>query len=446
MERKGNIFDAINSSLTPIEDILSDRPKWPALLNWQQKDENWDRLVSASGDENIGDTRWWDIDSFIELANETAEGLQAEFLESDAPMEFFSTQWNDWYSKNYRKAMNGRESQDFKQCVKQIAEMAFAFGMTQEKAAEPPKPKLSDNDLNRASTSKLATVWNQADVDALRAYENIEELKFYGRFDVERIALPFRENPMLREVQINWNTLGKTIKTLDLSENESIEELEILSDTLKTLYLPERAKVRKILLRCGALEEINFGAMKHLREMDLGEARISSLDLRECSALENFDIYAYAGVGSLTSVKLGEHPHLKSLSLTNQSIRELDLSGCANLERLNTASNQKFTSLDLSNNSTLEKLWCHTTGLQTIDLLNNPRLKELHVDDTRLGSLDLSACRDLEKLGISGTDLKEIDLSPCRKLRSLCINKALRRKIKLDETPKLKERGAISLR
>ena len=89
-----------------------------------------------------------------------------------------------------------------------------------------------------------------------------------------------------------------------------------------------------------------------------------------------------------------------------------------NLTYLDCSSNQ-LTSLDVSSNTALEKLWCSTNKLTEIKLNKKPALWEMWCNDNQLTNLDISGCSALEKLYCSDNQLEVLNVSQNSALEEL---------------------------
>ena len=107
--------------------------------------------------------------------------------------------------------------------------------------------------------------------------------------------------------------------------------------------------------------------------------------------------------------------NLESLYVYFTSVTSLDLSSFPKLYLLYCYNNNSLTSLDLSNNISLQQLDCIYNGLTSLDLSNNTSLVYLYCDGNQLTSLDLSNNTSLETLSCGDNEnLTELICSGAR--------------------------------
>ncbi len=120
----------------------------------------------------------------------------------------------------------------------------------------------------------------------------------------------------------------------------------------------------------------------------------------------------------------GEISYAEAEAIKNLNVSEKDISNLTginafiNLDTLNCISNQ-LTSLDVSNNTALTKLWCSGNQLTSLDISNNTALTELGCLGNQLTSLDVSNNPALKELGCLLNQLTSLDVSGCNALTGL---------------------------
>ncbi|MDY8138021.1 M4 family metallopeptidase [Aquimarina sp. 2201CG5-10] len=102
---------------------------------------------------------------------------------------------------------------------------------------------------------------------------------------------------------------------------------------------------------------------------------------------------------------------LKTLNASNNAFTSIDLSALTALENLTLVLSQ-LTSLDLSNNISLKNLdVSESLGLDTLDLSNNPLMVILDASECDLSGISLESLILLENLNLSSNKLTNLDLS-----------------------------------
>ena len=120
----------------------------------------------------------------------------------------------------------------------------------------------------------------------------------------------------------------------------------------------------------------------------------------------------------LHGLDVGNSPILEYLN-TRVYGYELNLKNNTKLRFLDCSNSRIATSLDLSNNIFLEKLYAVNNQLIKINLTNNPLIEKLQISGNLLSNIDLSNNKLLTILDISGNRLTSIDLYNNLLLREL---------------------------
>ena len=176
------------------------------------------------------------------------------------------------------------------------------------------------------------------------------------------------------------------LKSLDLSKNTALEELDCSDNGLVSLILPNSSTLVSLDCSENGLTALTIPAQLKLQSLDCSDNEaMTMLDLSACTTLEDLDC-------------------------SNTNISSLDLSACKALEDLQ-CSETKLTSLSLVNNTALTYLYCNDIGLTSIDLSKSAALKDLKCSGNKLTSLDLSACVVLRWLECENNLLTTLDFT-----------------------------------
>ena len=198
--------------------------------------------------------------------------------------------------------------------------------------------------------------------------------------------------------------------------------------------------------RLTSLDLRNCSALESIRIQAFYNSELTSLDLSGCKALTTIGIETFHNA-KLTSLDLGGLTSLKTISenaFTNSPLTSLNLSGCISLETIGTTSsgpnggvfrNALLTELDLSGLTklhTIEAYAFRNAQLTSLDLSGLSALKTIGEGafyTSPLTTLNLSGCTSLTTLGDHGSStsnakvgafysalLRVIDLSPCTAL------------------------------
>ena len=126
----------------------------------------------------------------------------------------------------------------------------------------------------------------------------------------------------------------------------------------------------------------------------------------------------YCFENQLTSLNVGKNTKLKLLNCHSNRLTSLDVRNNTLLEELVCYKNQ-LTSLDVSQNTALKELGCYSNRLTSLDVRNNTLLQMLYCYSNRLTSLDVRNNTLLEKLYCYSNQLGSLDVSQNTVLASL---------------------------
>ncbi|MBR1719463.1 MAG: leucine-rich repeat domain-containing protein [Phocaeicola sp.] len=108
--------------------------------------------------------------------------------------------------------------------------------------------------------------------------------------------------------------------------------------------------------------------------------------------------------------EIGFFRNLETLNCSNNKITSLDVSNNPKLTSLSCSNNQ-LSSLDVSNNLALTDLYCHYNQLTSLDVTNNTALHRLDCYGNKLTSLDVSNNTALTRLDCSSNQLTSLDVT-----------------------------------
>ena len=126
----------------------------------------------------------------------------------------------------------------------------------------------------------------------------------------------------------------------------------------------------------------------------------------------------YCFENQLTSLNVGKNTKLKLLNCHSNRLTSLDVRNNTLLEKLVCYKNQ-LTSLDVSQNTALKELGCYSNRLTSLDVRNNTLLQMLYCYSNRLTSLDVRNNTLLENLYCYSNQLGSLDVSQNTVLASL---------------------------
>lgn len=140
------------------------------------------------------------------------------------------------------------------------------------------------------------------------------------------------------------------------------------------------------------------------------------LSQTEISAAKYMTNMSNMGITNLQGIEY--FTNLISLSCTKNNLSSLDLSQNTKLERLDLSSDQ-LTSLNVSKCTNLQSLNVQFNSLTSLDVTKCTRLTTLYIHNNAIDSVDISKCTNLESFSCSNNQLKDLDVSKNVKMRNL---------------------------
>lgn len=147
---------------------------------------------------------------------------------------------------------------------------------------------------------------------------------------------------------------GGQLKSLDVSKNKKLEELDCSNNQIASLDVSKNTS---------------------LKELDCGGNQIGSLDVSKNTSLTELS----CGGNQIASLDVSKNTSLTELDCGGNQIASLDVSKNTALKELDCEGN-KLSELDLSRNTALTKLYCAENQMTVIDVSNNKNLKDYHSD------------------------------------------------------------------
>jgi hypothetical protein len=127
------------------------------------------------------------------------------------------------------------------------------------------------------------------------------------------------------------------------------------------------------------------------------ELYLSEMEIQDMTGIQGFTslIELWVDDNLISSLDLSQNSSLQFLVIDLNPISSIDISNNSNLVGF-AADFTNLTDLSISNNPNLEFLYLWGCNLTSLDLSNNPNLLELDVDENNLTQLDLSNNANLE--------------------------------------------------
>lgn len=204
------------------------------------------------------------------------------------------------------------------------------------------------------------------------------------------------------------------LKTLDVSNNPTLEELYCDGNMLTSLDVPDYTALKE--LNCGGnqLTSLNVSECVALKKLFCSGNELTSLDATGCKALTELSCIG----NQLSSLDLSSSVKLMQLDCYANQLSTLDLSNNPTLLDVDCKDNQ-LTSLIFSENSALEWVICQNNQLSSLNVSNFIALRYLRCSSNELYHLDVSGCNSLGTLNCSNNQLDSLDVSSCTNLDDL---------------------------
>lgn len=219
---------------------------------------------------------------------------------------------------------------------------------------------------------------------------------FYG--EAQNIFIPdqnFKEKLMLPFSGINSNNSAFRIDSNNDGEISQNEALAVYSFNINLLVNQNIA----------SLEGIAY--FTNLRSLDCSYNQISSLDLSTLSNLEKL----FCGNNLLTVLDLSSQPQLTTLICSNNLLTSLDLSTSNTIHNIDCSHNA-LTSIDVSNQTDLWKLTCAFNQITNVNLSQSIiGYSILDVSYNQISELTFPNGSLFQELNVSGNLYTTLDLS-----------------------------------
>lgn len=199
----------------------------------------------------------------------------------------------------------------------------------------------------------------------------------------------------------------------------------------------EQALIDLNLDRTSPTDEIDgvvgFEFISDVEELDVSFENISDL-----TGIENFTslLELSANNNNLTSVNLSSNQNLTKLFIQGNDLTQLDVSNLSSLQILWCQSNE-LTNLSLPTSSSLQRLECQMNNLTSLDLSNAESLERIYAQNNQLSTLDFSANTLLEEITVDNNNLTSINIENCALLEKVEFNNNALTDLEIVDKPNL---------
>ena len=246
----------------------------------------------------------------------------------------------------------------------------------------------------------------------------------YGDFSAVEVSeakatyLAFKDQPNLKQVEAKKNEL--TYEGIDLSGAPNLVTLDLSYNKITRLDLRDFKKMSNFTANHNELlATVLFpNGSTELKNIDLSDGDITHFYPISLPNLR----YLNLANGSLLELELGNnYPELRDVDITgNVGVTSIDVTQQTKLEKL-LIKGTKITELNLINNPELIMLDASNTDIAKLDLSSNKNITTLELSDSKLSRLDVSNLANLYTINIDNTKIQRIDLSHQRFLRSVSV-------------------------
>lgn len=246
----------------------------------------------------------------------------------------------------------------------------------------------------------------------------------YGDFSAVEVSeakatyLAFKDQPNLKQIEAKRNEL--TYEGIDLSGAPNLVTLDLSYNKITRLDLRNFKKLSNFTANHNELlATVLFpNGSTELRNIDMSDGDITHFYPVNLPNLR----YLNLSNGSLLELELGNnYPELRDVDITgNVGVTSIDVTQQTKLEKL-FIKGTKITELNLINNPELIMLDASNTDIAKLDLSSNKNITTLELSDSKLSRLNVSNLANLQTINIDNTKIQRVDLSHQRFLRSVSV-------------------------
>lgn len=252
-------------------------------------------------------------------------------------------------------------------------------------------------------------------------------------------TMPEYDGLMMIMIYVGFEKIPEVVTGVDINETNFPDPnfrawllaQDYGSDAVITDY--EMSRIGKITAR--ALGITDLTGIQHFSE------------LTELDVSNNPELHAVDTWNRISSIDLSGNTKLRKMWLNNNLFSSLDLSPCPDLRTIDASenlltsldlshspslsllfcTNNQLSSLDLSHNPDLGVLGCYGNFLTTLDLSNNPLLEQVYCENNQISSLNVANHNKLMILNCNDNQLTSLDLTGCTELFQLyCYNNKIK--------------------
>ncbi len=260
--------------------------------------------------------------------------------------------------------------------------------------------KFKDDQFKKALlTNYKININNDGEIDQKEASG------FNGKLDVESCNIKDLSGIEYFTSIIGLNCRGNNLKSIDLSNNKSLEELDCANNQLTNLNVSSCTSITELDCSNNQLTNLNVSGCKSLNLLRCNENVISKLDLSSNTGLE----YLFCNDNKLADLDISNTTALIGLYCENNLLKTLDTKDNTVLENLDCRNNQ-LSVLDVRKSTKLDYFYCNENNLTTLDVSQNITMSHFECSFNELKSLDVSQCQNLKILHCNSNQIETLVL------------------------------------
>lgn len=221
--------------------------------------------------------------------------------------------------------------------------------------------------------------------------------------------------PKLTSLKLHHTSSGSTglytvVEVSLLLWSNTLQHLELANITCQTSYYMSNTRTADHLNFLSQLPVLSTLVLRNV------SPRLSTEDIAGCTGLLRLTLEARPCLSS--SLDLSNNTLLQHIFCSSYSLSALNVTGLTSLKLLDCSDNHLIT-LDVSTCTALEEVSCGRNILASLDVTMCARLRVLLCSTNPLTSIQIHGCSLLEKLSCYRSNITELDLSSCAVLREL---------------------------
>ena len=216
-------------------------------------------------------------------------------------------------------------------------------------------------------------------------------------------GLDVSKNPELQKLYCDSNKLS----ALDVKENTKLELLYCQNNQLTELDLQTNTALEDLRCQSNQPETLNVTQNTALKNLYVRRNALKMLDVTQNTALEELE----CGDNELTNLDVSKNTNLTRLACQGNQLTALDVKNNTKLTQLLFHWNQIEESVELTPLADLRILYCGKNNFSTLDVSQNTMLEALYCNDLGLTELEITSTQLMDLDCERGNNIANLDLS-----------------------------------